>query len=210
MTGSRMWMLIAAFVVGLLITPVYLIASSGGGNDYGVTYDASPEFQASPVLQGRGPDVAPTAASSPQQAEASPTAARATASATPPASTATPSRVAPTTTPAAQQQALSGGADATQLNGRFRITDTVTEGQGAGLVVNFDVDLRQDGSAVSGGSGDITLTGVVEGRQVRMQFTQPRLGYTGTFLWSLDGTGRGSGTFSTSVPNSGTSVLTRA
>src|SRR5690242_448552 len=104
-------------------------------------------------MQGRAPDIAPS-----PQATAAATQPAAPATSAPRAATATP--MAPS---AAPQQPLSGGADTPLLNGRFRVTDTVTDGQGAGLVVNFDVDLRQNGASITGGSGEITMTGAIEG-----------------------------------------------
>jgi hypothetical protein len=94
------------------------------------------------------------------------------------------------------------------LNGRFRIIDTVTTGQGSGTVVSFDITLQQNGSTVTGGNGELNLSGRMEGNTLRAQFLQPGLGYSGTFTWQLDASG-GSGQFTTSVPNGGSSQLLR-
>jgi len=79
---------------------------------------------------------------------------------------------------------------------------------GAGQVNSFDIELQQAGDAVSGGNSEIRVTGQIDGNTVRAQFVQPALGYSGTFTWNLQGSS-GSGTFTSSVPNSGVSQITR-
>jgi hypothetical protein len=74
--------------------------------------------------------------------------------------------------------------------------------------VSFDVDLQQTGSAVTGGNGQLNLSGRIEGATLLAQFSQPALGYSGTFTWQLDASG-GAGDFRASVPNGGSSRLLR-
>jgi hypothetical protein len=98
--------------------------------------------------------------------------------------------------------------EASNLSGRWRIVDTVAEGAGVGQTFSFDVVLTQSGFSFSGGNLELSLAGNVGGSSVTAQFTQPS-GITGSFSWSLGPGGNGSGTFQSSVPNSGTSQLIR-
>ena len=54
----------------------------------------------------------------------------------------------------------------------------------------------------------LRLTGIVSGSSLTAQFTQPT-GITGAFSWTLDAGGSPSGSFQSSVPNSGNSQLIR-
>ena len=103
----------------------------------------------------------------------------------------------------------SGLEPAADFGGRWRIVDTVTAGEGAGQTFTFDVVLAQSGATLSGGNAQISLSGTVSGDTATVQFTQPSLGYSGTFVWTLTGRDAASGSFSSSVPNSGTSQLVR-
>ena len=206
MSSTKLWLIVAAFVIGTLVPTFYLIATTGSDDRVPLdtaelNFDVSPDVPPSTPQAARAPSPALQPSPTPERQTAPPPANVAPTPlplAPAPAATASP----PPPPPAPQAQGVPA------LNGRFRIVDTVTEGEGAGLVVSFDVDLRQSGSTVSGGNDEISLSGQVEANTARVQFVQPRLGYTGTFLWLLNASG-GSGTFSSSVPNRGTSQLVR-
>ena len=199
MSESKIWLIAIAFLAGVFITPIVLILTTGHDEP------ALAPLSASPFVQSRGlefEDLTPT----PQPQ---------TTATTLPAATAQPSALA--TAPAATRPSATPGPAATSaqqtagvpaLNGRFRIVDTVTTGQGSGTVVSFDVSLQQNGAAVTGGNNELNLTGRMEGNMLQAQFVQPGLGYSGTFTWRLDGSG-GFGEFVTSVPNGGSSQLLR-
>ncbi|MCC6770833.1 MAG: hypothetical protein IT360_06435, partial [Gemmatimonadaceae bacterium] len=52
-------------------------------------------------------------------------------------------------------------------------------------------------------------SGTVAGNIATVEFNQPGLGLTGIFIWTLGADGNATGTFTSSVPNSGTSQLIR-
>jgi hypothetical protein len=52
------------------------------------------------------------------------------------------------------------------------------------------------------------MSGFVEGPTATLSYTQPALGLAGTFSWTMMGNAA-FGTFTSSVPNSGTSQLVR-
>ena len=60
-----------------------------------------------------------------------------------------------------------------------------------------------------GAPGAIEFSGTVAGNIATVQFSQPTLGVTGIFIWTLGADGNASGTFTSSIPNSGTSELVR-
>jgi hypothetical protein len=129
-----------------------------------------------------------------------------------PASTATALAAAPaTSTPnppgPAQQPPASTGA-AANFSGSWLVVDTVTTGNGAGQTFSFEVTLTQSGNSLSGGNSGIQMSGVVSGATATLTYVQPALGLTGTFNWTMSG-GAASGTFTSSVPNAGTSQLVR-
>jgi hypothetical protein len=99
-------------------------------------------------------------------------------------------------------------AGSASLTGNWRILDTVTEGAGSGQSFTFDVALVQSGSSLQGGNFELSIVGTVDGGSVIAQFAQPS-GITGTFSWTVIDDGSASGTFESSVPNSGTSQLIR-
>jgi hypothetical protein len=111
----------------------------------------------------------------------------------------------PTSTPAPAAPAA-GPAD---FSGRWRITDTVTEGSNVGDTFTFDVTLTQNGNQLSGGNNGIQMSGTVSGDTALVQYAQPALGYTGTFIWTMVAPGEATGSFTSSYPNSGTSTLHR-
>ena len=94
--------------------------------------------------------------------------------------------------------------------GTWHITDTVTSGSGQGQVFAFDVVIYQSGVQLLGLSDNFLLQGSVNGNQIQMDYVQLDVGYKGTFTWTMDSLAHGSGTFASSVPNSGTSVLQRS
>jgi hypothetical protein len=72
------------------------------------------------------------------------------------------------------------------------------------------VQLRQDGNAITGGNSGIVINGSVFGRTATVQFSQPALGHSGSFTWTMSGDGASaSGSFTSSVPNAGQSTLIR-
>jgi hypothetical protein len=210
-SASKIWLIMFVFLAGVFITPLALILTTGGD-------DASlPSLRASPVvpdpnlvLQRQDAAASPPAMTpTPAAAATATTAAAATVSPAPSRPSSSPTTQPPEATPAAQpRQAQGGGSDLPALSGRYRITDTITDGSGSGTVISFDVVLQQSGSTVSGGNAEIQVSGQVEGATLRAQFVQPGLRYTGTFTWVLDTSG-GSGNFVSTVPNSGSSHLTR-
>ena len=121
--------------------------------------------------------------------------------------TVTPAPQPPAATPA-EQPTLARTATA-NFGGNWTIVDTVTEGAGVGSAYSFDVALVQSGSALQGGNFQLFVVGRVDGNTATLQFNQPGPGFTGLFVWTMDGTGNASGSFTTSVPNGGTSQLIR-
>jgi hypothetical protein len=95
------------------------------------------------------------------------------------------------------------------FNGRWRIVDTITSGSGAGQSFTFDVSLQQTGNRISGGNAGIEIDGTVSGQVATVTYTQPALGLTGGFTWTLVSATQAEGTFTSSVPNSGTSTMQR-
>jgi len=198
---TKFWLIILAFLAGTFITPVFLILTTGDDEAALPPLSASPRLEALAISTPEAPVPSPTVQSSPGVTP-SPTTQAAAATSTPtrPSPSATPEAPATPTPPAP--------AGLPSLSGRFRIVDTITTGTGAGTVVSFEVDLQQTGAAVTGGNGELNLSGRIEGGMLRAQFTQPALGYSGTFTWQLDPSG-GTGEFVASVPNGGSSRLQR-
>ena len=93
--------------------------------------------------------------------------------------------------------------------GNWRVVDTVTDGAGAGQTFTFDITLNQTGNVISGGNGGIIMSGTVSGQTATVSFSQPALDITGTFVWTMGAGGNASGSYTSSVPNSGTSQLIR-
>lgn len=143
-----------------------------------------------------------TATATPAGALAAPTEPPA-ATAPPPPPTATATAERPTVTPVRPTN------DAANFAGRWRIVDVVTEGVGTGEAFSFDVALAQDGDRLTGGNSGILLDGVVNGDTATLQYSQPALGFTGTFVWTVVAPGRAEGTFTSTAPNSGTSTAQR-
>jgi hypothetical protein len=134
-----------------------------------------------------------------------------TATATPVPPTDTP---APTSTPTAKpggQPSATAAPETEQANfsGRWRVTDTVTDGENTGQQYTFDIFLAQDGNRISGGNDGIRLTGTVTGDTATIDYVQPAFNYTGTFVWKMADPDRATGKFTSSYPNSGDSVITR-
>ncbi len=128
---------------------------------------------------------------------------------TPPASTPPPTPQPTAPPPPAPTQAPPPPAPS-NFAGTWRIVDTVVQGAGAGQSFAFQVVITQSDSELRGGaSGVIALSGTVAGNIATAQFTQPGLNFTGIFIWTLNADGNATGTFTSSVPNSGTSQLIR-
>jgi S1-C subfamily serine protease len=100
-------------------------------------------------------------------------------------------------------------AQVSNYAGVWRISDTVTSGAGLGQTFTFDVIMYQSGDRLLGLNEDLILDGAVHGNRIQMTFVQLDLGYEGEFDWTMSSTSRGAGTFWSSVPNSGTSVMQR-
>lgn len=139
-----------------------------------------------------------------------------TATPSPPTATPQPS----TETPAPATAEISAGpgvppasavSPAAQANfaGRWRVTDTVTQGSNAGETFTFDVALSQQGNRITGGNGGIQISGTVEGDVATLQYVQPALGLSGAFVWTMVSPDRAEGTFTNSFPNAGNSTLVR-
>ena len=183
------------------------VCFSGGASPY-VPPTREPVSATTPLVpQGGGIDEAPTATPQP-----SPTATFPPAATAPPAPSATPvppPPAPPSSAPAPAPAPAQAPATA-DFTGAWRITDVVTNGAGAGQSFSFDVQLSQSGNAISGGNSGIVINGSVQGRTATAQFSQPSLGHSGSFTWTLSNDGRsGSGSFSSTVPNSGQSTLIR-
>lgn len=162
------------------------------------------------------------ATATPQPAGASATTAPAIPTAVPPSATPPPppppsptpvppppAPPAPAPPPPPQQQAQAPAA--ANFNGSWRVTDVITEGTGSGgQPFSFDVQLVQSGSTLSGSGSGLVISGVVGGRTATLQYSQPALGYTGSFVWTMAADGSSaSGTFTSSAGNAGTSILAR-
>jgi hypothetical protein len=85
----------------------------------------------------------------------------------------------------------------------------VTQGDNVGQAYTFEVNLTQQGNQISGGNGGIQISGSVQGDTAVLNYVQPALGYTGTFVWTMTSSDSAAGTFTNSYPNSGTSSLQR-
>lgn len=207
--------LLATFAVSGLI--VFLVASFllGGDDD---TSEATPaSTSAARVVVTSTP------------APASPTPATPTAAATPtatapptptpaPSPTPTPTpQPTPPPTPVATEAPRPAPTPAAPVTpapasfaGSWRIVDSVLQGRGAGQTFTFQVSIGQSGSSISGGApGALTLAGTVAGNIATVEFTQPGLAINGIFIWTLGADGNATGTFTSNVPNSGTSQLIR-
>ena len=138
---------------------------------------------------------------------ASPAPTLAATSTVPPATPVGTAAATPVTTPAATAAPL---VPPTSFAGRWRVVDTVEEGTGVGQAFAFDVAITQTGAALSGSApGVIVFTGTVVANFVTVEFSQPTLGVTGIFIWTMQPDGSATGTFTSSIPNSGTSHLER-
>lgn len=123
-----------------------------------------------------------------------------------------PSSLGPALTRTAEPRPSTTATPAPLANfaGNWRIVDTVVQGRGAGQTYAFFVTISQTGSALQGGAaGAISLSGTVAANVATVEFTQPTIGVTGIFIWTLNADGNASGTFTSSIPNSGTSQLIR-
>lgn len=223
---DRRYSIVIGVAVLLVLAGVVFVAFSASAGDNEAPADEEPTAMAtsggrgSTVIETLPPSELPavTPSASPSATEA-PT-AKATREPTekPPTPTPDPTEAPPAPTPdpvdtatptvettAAPDPTVAASHD---LSGRWRIVDTVTDGTGAGQTFTFDVTLTQSGFSLSGGSFELSLTGVIDGQSIRAEFTQPS-GVTGLFSWTLGADGNASGTFRSSVPNSGTSQLIR-
>ena len=151
-----------------------------------------------------GPETTATAArtNTPQA-----TAPAATSTAVPPSPAPPTSAQAPPPAPAPPPPPPA--AAAANFSGAGQVLDTVTSGSGAGQTYTFDVTLVQSGNQLTGGNSGIQISGSVNGQTATATYTQPALGITGTFEWTFLSSGNAAGTFTSSVPNAGTSQLVR-
>jgi penicillin-binding protein 1A len=122
------------------------------------------------------------------------------------------------------------GAAAANVSGSWEVTNSVDESSdpdSRGLRLTYRIDLRQEGSQLSGDGErwaengvplpdgqrtSIHLTGAVSGRQVRLQFVEQgsRRISGGSFRWRLAGRGeRMAGTFASGADARGSSSATR-
>ena len=85
----------------------------------------------------------------------------------------------------------------------------MTQGPGTGQSFTFDISLQQTGNTISGGNSGLQITGSVDGQTASVTYTQPAIGHTGSFTWTMVTATRAEGTFSSSLPNAGTSTLQR-
>lgn len=91
--------------------------------------------------------------------------------------------------------------------GVWRITNTVTSGVGTGQTLTFQIHLYQSGETIYGGNAELNLRGSYDGTTFQAGFSQPNLGYTGTFSWTMLTNSYGVGSFQSTAPNAGNSVL---
>jgi hypothetical protein len=88
--------------------------------------------------------------------------------------------------------------------GDWIVTDAIRAGPGAGTQVTFRVRLTQTGAQVTG-TGDLTLSGQLEGATLRATYTHPT--GSGEVVWSFSADGTGfTGTFTSSLGNRGDSL----
>jgi len=217
-------------LVALVVVAFWLDAAAGGGNEPATTGARAEETRVIEATE------APTALTS---STPSPTTARGDLTAEPttpplpaespteiPTATAEPSvletpavaAVAPTEVVATPQPAIETPGLAPLIQapvagevlfaGSWRIIDTVTGGTGTGQTFTFDVLLTQTGPVLQGGSSELSIVGLVDGNSATATFTQPS-GITGAFSRTVGEDGNAIGTFTSSVPNSGTSQLIR-
>lgn len=206
--------LIATFLVSGVI--VFAVASFflGGSDDEDApaptstatatrTAEATPTSTTTPTPT---PTRTPTATPSPEPTP-TPTSAP-TVAPTPPPPPPTP---APTEPPRpAPTQAPPLTAAPANFAGAWRIVDSILQGRGAGQTFTFQVSITQTGNSIQGGApGAIALSGTVAGNIATVEFSQPGLGITGIFIWTMGADGNATGTFTSTVPNSGTSQLIR-
>lgn len=190
---------LASVVVGAL--PALLVLAAQGDSPSAASSSVSPTPPPAVVRS-----ITPTATLTAPIATAGSVTAPPTTALTPaPSASPLPTPLA-TTPPVASPQATTT-PDVADFSGAWRIIDTVTEGAGAGSTFSFDVRLTQLGSALSGGNLELSITGRVSGNTAAMTFAQPALGYTGSFTWVMGPGRRAQGTFQSSAPNAGTSVL---
>ena len=195
---------LVAYVTVLLGVLGLILGWWSGGSDKSAQLSSESALDAGPGVDG--PTTAPTGSlfliTNTPTPSPSPTS-------TPVPPTRTPE---PTSTPEPKpesQQQLSATPEHIDFSGRWRVTDTVTDGTNTGNHYSFDVFLAQDGNRLSGGNGNIKLTGTITGDTATIAYVQPALGYEGTFVWKLVDADRAEGLFTSSAPNSGASVLKR-
>jgi hypothetical protein len=103
-------------------------------------------------------------------------------------------------TPAAR----SPSAGILAVSGDWLFTDFIRAGPGAGTQVTFRVRLTQTGAQVTG-TGDLTLSGQLDGATLRATYTHPT--GSGEVVWSFSADGTGfTGTFTSSLGNRGDSL----
>ena len=179
-------------------TATRIVISQGAGQDFPEGTATRPAQTATPAPTdtpppGNTPAPAPTLAPAPTQAPTQPA----------PAPTQSPPPAAPA--PSSPPQAANAN-----FSGVWRIVDTVTQGSNVGQTYTFDVSLNQNGNVIAGGNSGILISGRVEGTTAYLEYSQPALGYSGTFTWTMaGGGGSAQGTFTNSYPNAGTSSLVR-
>jgi hypothetical protein len=213
--ASRYLVPVAALFVtfvagGLLFFTVFTLTDS---SDEGVAFEAAATVTSTPTPSPTTelPSPAATSTTVPGPAATAPTATSSPTTAPTAAPTNTPTAV-PTVAPTAQPPAtpVATAIPPASFAGSWRIVDRILGGQGAGETYAFFVSIAQTGAELRGGApGAIEFSGTVAGNIATVQFSQPTLGVTGIFIWTLGADGSASGTFTSSIPNSGTSELVR-
>lgn len=206
--------LLATFLVSGVI--VFAVASFflGGSDDEGAPAPTSTATRTIEVTPTSTPTPTRTSTPSPTPGSTLAPTSTPTLSALP---TVAPTQPLPPPTPASAEplrpaptQAAPVSSAPASFAGAWRIVDSVLQGRGAGQTFSFQVSITQAGDTIQGGtSGVIALAGAVAGNIATVEFSQPALGITGIFIWTLGADGNASGTFTSNVPNSGTSQLIR-
>jgi hypothetical protein len=198
--------ILALLVGGVMVLFVLTSSCFGPADPKPVVIATSTPEKSADALTAETPVVATATPQVPSPTATSTAVALATSTPTPaprpPEPAATPSPL-PTNPPAPSP------ASAANFSGDWTVVDSVSQGQGVGQTFTFDVTLVQSGSRLSGGNSGLVIDGTVSGRTATASFVQPALGHTGTFSWSMRADGNAEGSFSSSVPNSGSSRLVR-
>ena len=177
------------------------LGGAGGEAVAGVTAPPPPTVAGTPgpaqTATPTPPPATPTLTATP-----TPTATATEAPATPTAAPATPT---PLPQPAPSQPQLQAG----WMNGRWQITDTITQGPDAGMTFTFVVTLTEAEGRVAGSGDGLSLDGVRRGETVRLDFFRTGAA-AGVFEWRVQPDGSLAGAFSDfGAANGGVSVARR-